>query len=659
MMGVCSSDLISAQLFMATQQPSCSYSSGWQTILRQRNETLKERKNRTERAKFDHIRLTKQQQDVAVVGATKKRNKKNILAASATTTTVSSMFSRSVEETEQVKYRRDSVRDSLDSFIADDDEVEWGSRTPLPESEQELELESSELDEDDVIPVGRYSRREPKMMSCKGNSRIAEEHNVIVQHSSQIHSMQGDGEEGLDQKANPKQQEKKKRRRLVRCKFESPLIPCLPHEQIEEISVNSNRDESKNDNTNEKGRVDDKGTGRNKENAIDISNDSDIDDNEECDNPEESARTVLTQCINISQRLSKAVGTWQEGNGVLKNVISLTDMPKGDDDGSTSSYHVFSNAHVSTACPKLSLRPFQLVGVNWLSLIHDEGVNGVLADEMGLGKTVQTIAFLGLLYHRRYAEEHSSIYKKELADTKNNAPHIIVVPSSVLSNWEKEFKKFCPALNVMVYHGSAANRANIRAQGWGYYDNVDVVLTTYTMWERDSNVDDRRFILGKHYDYLVLDEGHFIKNSRGSRFLRLKRVRCHHRLLLTGTPVQNSIGELLSLLSFLMPDIFDEAVVEAAEEGSLLGVETTESEGHGQEKLSHRNVEFVRSMLAPFVLRRLKSSVLDQLAEKEVDVQLLQPQPLQQNLYNAIIEKHVRQRTGNLRAYEARNVFVE
>ncbi len=657
MMGVCSSVLLSAQLFMATQQPSCSSSSGWQTILRQRNETLKERKNRIERAKFDRIRLTKQQQDVAVVGTTKKKNKENTLAASATTTTISSMFSRSVEEMEQVKYRGDSVRDSLDSFIADDDEIEWGSRTPLPESEQELE--PSELDEDDVIPVGRYSRRKPKMMSCKGNNRIAEEQNVVVQqHSSQSHPMQGDGEEGLDQKANPKQQEKKKRRRLVRCKFDSPLIPCLTHEQIEVISV-SNMDES-NNNTNEKGRANDKRTGRDKENVavVDISNDSDIVDDEECDDPEESARTILTQCINISQRLSKAVGTWQEGNAVLKNVIGLTDMPKGDDDN-TSSSHVFTNAHVSIACPKLSLRPFQLVGVNWLSLMHDEGVNGVLADEMGLGKTVQTISFLGLLYHRRHAEKHSSIYKKELADTKNNAPHIIVVPSSVLSNWEKEFEKFCPALNIMVYRGSATNRANIRARGWGYYDNVDVVLTTYTMWERDSNVDDRRFILGKHYDYLVLDEGHFIKNARGSRFLRLKRVRCHHRLLLTGTPVQNNIGELLSLLSFLMPDIFDEAVVEAAEEGSLLGVETTESEGHWQEKLSYCNVEFVRSMLAPFVLRRLKSSVLDQLAEKEVNVQLLKPQPLQQNLYNAIIEKHARQRTGNLRAYEARNVFLE
>ncbi len=612
--------LFSAQLFMSTQQPPAYTSSGWQTIMRKRNETLKERENKIEKARFDRSCLTKHQQDVGVVRTTKKKKNK--------------------------KMELDSVQDRI---VLDDNKVAWDSRTSLPEGE--LELESSELDEDDVIPIGRYSGCKPKAMSCKGNSRAAEEQNVLVQQPSQIHRMKDDGEVGLDQKANPKQQEKRKRRRLVRCKTDSPLTPCLPHEQIEAIAVCSNSDERK---------TDDKGIGRDKENANTIFNGCDTSD-EESDDTEECTRTVLTQCISISERLSKAVRTWQGGNAVVKNVVSLTDMTKGDSDDSTQSSHVFTNAHVSTACPKLSLRPFQLVGVNWLSLVHAEGVNGVLADEMGLGKTVQTIAFLGLLYHRRHSEEHSSIYKDQLANTtKINACHIIVVPSSVLSNWEKEFEKFCPALNVMVYHGSAANRADIRVRGWGYYDNVDVVLTTYTMWERDSNVDDRRFILGKHYDYLVLDEGHFIKNTRGSRFLRLKRVRCNYRLLLTGTPVQNSVGELLSLLSFLMPGIFDEAVVKAAEEGSFPGAETTESERCVQEKLNERNVEFVRSMLAPFVLRRLKSSVLDQLAEKKVDVQLLQPQPSQQNLYSAIIEKHLRQRTGDgIGAYEARNVFVE
>ncbi len=597
---------------------------------------------------------------MAVVGTTKK-NKKNILAA-ATTTTIPSMFSRSVDGPKQVS-RGDVVPgDSLDSFIADDDEVEWVSKT-LSESEEELELESSEPDENDAVKMGGYSSHKPKV-SCKSNSTIVEEEEKEQRlvHSSQHHPMQGHGE-GLHQKA--KQQDKRKKRRLVRCKHDIPLIPCLPNEQIE--VVNSVSRKVKN-NTKEKGRPDDQGgNGRGKEN-VDIVVDGGINDDdfgdEERDDPGEHARNALLKCMNLSQRLAKAVGTWQEGNAILNNVISLTNIPSGNN---TSTPNVFTNAHVSTACPKLSLRSFQLVGVNWLSLMYDEGVNGVLADEMGLGKTVQTIAFLGLLRQRRQnAEEYSSIDKKELdadAAANNMAPHIIVVPSSVLSNWEKEFQKFCPALRVMVYHGSAANRADIKARGWGYYDTVDVVLTTYTMWERESSVDDRRFILGKHYDYLVLDEGHSIKNARGSRFLRLKRVRCNHRLLLTGTPVQNNVGELLSLLSFLMPDIFDRAVVETAQEGgvgSLLDWGTTKSEIQVQEKnLSQRNVEIVRSMLAPFVLRRLKSSVLDQLAEKEVDVQLLQLQPFQRNLYNGIIENHIKQRTGNVRAYEARNVFVE
>ncbi len=557
------------------------------------------------------------------------------------------MFPPSIEEAEQVRRGGDNIhRDSLGSFIADDDEVEWVSRT-LPESEEELELGSTEPDEEDgVVKVVGYSIQNPKM-SCKDNNRIVEgEKEQQVVHSSQHCPLQGHGEGLVLIKA--KHEVKRKKRRLVRCKLDSPVIPCLRHEQIDIISVSSSRAES---NMKERGS---------KENDTIIGGNDNVNFDDE---PEESARSVLAQCMNISQRLTKAVGAWQEGNVVLKDAISLVDISTSDN---TLSSHLFTNAHVSTACPRLSLRPFQLVGVNWLSLMHDEGVNCVLADEMGLGKTVQTIAFLALLYQRRqHAEENSCSLDKKGLDAKNYAPHIIVVPSSVLSNWEKEFQKFCPKLSVTVYHGSAANRADIRDRGWGYYDNVDVILTTYTMWERESNADDRRFILGKNYDYLVLDEGHFIKNARGSRFLRLKRVHCNHRLLLTGTPVQNNIGELLSLLSFLMPDIFDETVVEMAQEGrlgSLLGAEATESEGrHGQENLSHHGVDFVRSMLAPFVLRRLKASVLDQLTEKQVDVQLVQLQPFQQKLYSGIIEKHIRQRTSGeeLRAHEARNVFVE
>jgi SWI/SNF-related matrix-associated actin-dependent regulator of chromatin subfamily A containing DEAD/H box 1 len=163
------------------------------------------------------------------------------------------------------------------------------------------------------------------------------------------------------------------------------------------------------------------------------------------------------------------------------------------------------------------------------------------------GKTVQTIAFLGWLAAANpQRKSHGSITSR---------PHLIVVPASTLSNWQNELQRFCPAFHVATYHGSQNERAALRYELRSENSTVDVILSTYTIFEREASKSDRNFMCSLQFDYLVLDEAHCIKNAQSSRFVNLNMLRTKHRLLLSGTPVQNDVSELLSLLSFLMPQV--------------------------------------------------------------------------------------------------------
>eukprot|EP00611_Tribonema_gayanum_P002499 TRINITY_DN11866_c0_g1_i1.p1 TRINITY_DN11866_c0_g1~~TRINITY_DN11866_c0_g1_i1.p1 ORF type:complete len:638 (-),score=244.35 TRINITY_DN11866_c0_g1_i1:362-2209(-) len=347
---------------------------------------------------------------------------------------------------------------------------------------------------------------------------------------------------------------------------------------------------------------------------------------------------------------------------------------------------MFTEADVAAACaPGLQLSPYQLAGVNWMGVLRRVGVNGVLADEMGLGKTVQTIAFLGLMRWRSIEQGGSG----SAGSGAGTGPHLIVVPSSVLANWQSELERFCPALEVAIYHGSQAERADMRngdlgraAKGLGSWA-PHVVLTTYSLWEREAATDDRKFLKRFRYEYMVLDEGHSIKNSSGSRFRKLSEVHCKHRLLLSGTPVQNNLKELLALLMFLMPKVFRADAVlnllEMLEEGMSNGGSaqrggTAAAQGRGG--LALPRVADVRGMLSPFVLRRLKSAVLEQLVPKTTDVDVLPLGDMQKQLYDGILKAHLKRKGGGAKGdaaadtdavvaaivgstTEAKNVFTE
>jgi SWI/SNF-related matrix-associated actin-dependent regulator of chromatin subfamily A containing DEAD/H box 1 len=273
---------------------------------------------------------------------------------------------------------------------------------------------------------------------------------------------------------------------------------------------------------------------------------------------------------------------------------------------------------------------------------------------MGLGKTVQTIAFLCWLkqQHRAKKENESSGAAGAAA-----LPHLIIAPASVLSNWEREFQNFAPHLNVVKYHGTMAERLELQdtlrihlpgkelALHRSQIEPLDVILSPVTYFQQEKS-DDRSFLRTFRYDYLVVDEAHLLKNARGSRYKNLDRFSTKHRLLLTGTPVQNSPKELLSLLCFLMPlfsrktsGSFD-ADGRVNDGGESMLAHFVSLEGSGTDETAY---EKLKQLFAPFVLRRTKADVLHQvLPAKLHKVDFVQLNPTSRKLYDSLLSEHVR-----------------
>ncbi|EAR81720.2 SNF2 family amine-terminal protein, partial (macronuclear) [Tetrahymena thermophila SB210] len=235
------------------------------------------------------------------------------------------------------------------------------------------------------------------------------------------------------------------------------------------------------------------------------------------------------------------------------------------------------------------LREYQLIGQNWLATLQQKKMNGILADEMGLGKTIQTISLLA-----------------HLACNKGIwGPHLIIVPTSILINWEIEFKKWCPAFKIMTYYGSPKERKLKRA-GWSKMNHFQVCITSYKIALQDQKIFRR-----KKWYFMVLDEAQHIKNFKSQRWQVLLNFHTKHRLLLTGTPLQNDVGELWSLLHFLMPRIFD-SHSDFMEWFSIPMQQALQK----NLPISQEILKKLHSILRPFLLRRLKKDVEKQLPTK-------------------------------------------
>ncbi|KAI9662400.1 MAG: hypothetical protein M1821_008567 [Bathelium mastoideum] len=242
----------------------------------------------------------------------------------------------------------------------------------------------------------------------------------------------------------------------------------------------------------------------------------------------------------------------------------------------------------------LIMKDYQLAGLTWLSVLFEQKMSGILADDMGLGKTCQVIAFLS-----------------HLTETGVRGPHLIFVPGSTLENWLRELRKFSPDLYVEPYYGTQGERASQRALIEDNLEFVNVVVTTYDMAKGKSMLDgniDARFLRKLRPVVTVYDEGHVLRNRNNKLYETLIRIPSQFRLLLTGTPLQNNLQELISLLAFIMPDVFREHE-EDLQNIFKYKAKTVDSNHAGL--LSVRRINRARSMMTPFVLRRKKHQVLD------------------------------------------------
>ncbi|KAJ3115637.1 hypothetical protein HK098_006915, partial [Nowakowskiella sp. JEL0407] len=222
-------------------------------------------------------------------------------------------------------------------------------------------------------------------------------------------------------------------------------------------------------------------------------------------------------------------------------IEEATEIIKSKDQDSKPSEPVKEVRVGSERQPKLVtgavMREYQLVGLEWLISLYDNGLNGILGDEMGLGQTLQTIAFLAFLKEK-----------------KVHAPFLIVAPLNTIANWVSEFERFTPTIPVVLYHGTPEERSHIRNFKLKRVDeNFPVVVTSYEIC-----MNDRKNLQHLMWKYIVVDEGHRIKNLNCKLIQELKSYHSANRLLLTGTPLQNNLKELWSLLNFLMPDIFND-----------------------------------------------------------------------------------------------------
>jgi helicase SWR1 len=269
-----------------------------------------------------------------------------------------------------------------------------------------------------------------------------------------------------------------------------------------------------------------------------------------------------------------------------------------------------------------TLREYQHDGLDWLANMYDSETNGILADEMGLGKTIQTISLLA------YIAVHRGIW----------GPHLVVVPTSVMLNWEMEFRKFLPGFKILTYYGDINERKRKR-MGWRNMgkDMYNVVITSYQLILQDAAAFKMR-----PWHYLVLDEAHNIKNFKSQRWQTMLTLRTQRRLLLTGTPLQNNIDELWSLLYFLMPAGFaGEGRIASLEEFTLaLKDPTKQILDQGRQKLdaeAQKVVSRLHEVLRPYLLRRLKAEVEKQMPGKYEHVVYCKLSKRQRQLYDGFM----------------------
>ncbi|RCV41152.1 hypothetical protein SEVIR_9G111000v4 [Setaria viridis] len=266
------------------------------------------------------------------------------------------------------------------------------------------------------------------------------------------------------------------------------------------------------------------------------------------------------------------------------------------------------------------LKSYQIKGVKWLISLWQNGLNGILADQMGLGKTIQTIGFLA-----------------HLKGKGMHGPYMIIAPLSTLSNWVNEISRFVPSVTSIIYHGDKAARAEIRRKFMpkiktAVSPDFPIVVTSYEMAMSDA-----KFLAHYKWKYVVVDEGHRLKNSKCKLLREIKRIPMDNKLLLTGTPLQNNLAELWSLLNFILPDIF--ASHQEFESWFDFSAKGSEEKEETEEKRRVHVVSKLHAILRPFLLRRMKEDVEQMLPRKKEIIIYANMTELQKRIQDHLVEK--------------------
>ncbi|KAG4302539.1 hypothetical protein PCANB_001114 [Pneumocystis canis] len=270
------------------------------------------------------------------------------------------------------------------------------------------------------------------------------------------------------------------------------------------------------------------------------------------------------------------------------------------------------------ACINANLRKYQQEGVNWLAFLNRYQLHGILCDDMGLGKTLQSICII--------SSDH--FYKNQEYKMKSKESHfissLIICPPTLLRHWQYEFSTYAPFMRTLIYVGQPSERMKLRNS----FEKCDVVITSYDICRNDSEEFSKR-----NWNYCVLDEGHIIKNAKAKLTKAIKLIKANYRLILSGTPIQNNVLELWSLFDFLMPGFlgtqksFHERFVKPIAASRDSKVSSREQEAGALA------LEALHKQVLPFLLRRLKEDVLDDLPPKIIQDYHCDLSPIQKQLY--------------------------
>ncbi|XP_066140438.1 lymphoid-specific helicase-like [Euwallacea fornicatus] len=333
-------------------------------------------------------------------------------------------------------------------------------------------------------------------------------------------------------------------------------------------------------------------------------------------------RYLISQCENYSDIYKKAVNhtkPLQNQNVFVPTIDDIRDAKKfARMKGNKVDYNIKDMLKYFQGG---TLHPYQIEGVKWMYNLYLNSSNGILADEMGLGKTIQVIALICVLLFN-----------------KVKGPFLIVVPLSTIPNWQSEFKRFAPQIPVIAITGvSEVRHANMglisKLHKVGPIETLPVVLGTYQLLSVEFKA-----LLRQRWRYIIVDEAQRIKNHESQLSIALRKLRSENRILLTGTPLQNNLTELWSMLNFIVPNFF----VEMETFTELLTREDFEDEEKLiQEEESNNIVSKLQTVLKPFMLRRMKKDVLIEMVPKKEVTVFCPMTDIQIKLYDFVIERNL------------------